>query len=66
MLIFAAAEDADRPGDTLKYNILNCSWGALSLKSDLTTSLAHFTQELIDQEMIVFQHHSEYYYVFFK
>ncbi|RZC35357.1 chondroitin sulfate proteoglycan 4, partial [Asbolus verrucosus] len=50
-----AATDEDRPGDTLKYQVLNCWWGIVSLKSDLSTSVSHFTQELIDKKMIVFQ-----------
>ncbi|EFA11160.2 Chondroitin sulfate proteoglycan 4-like Protein [Tribolium castaneum] len=50
-----AAIDNDKPGDTLKYQVINSWWGSLALKSDLANSVNHFTQELINLGMIVFK-----------
>ncbi|KAJ8970004.1 hypothetical protein NQ314_001433 [Rhamnusium bicolor] len=51
-----AAVDDDRPKDTLKYQVQICWWGSVSLISDVSTSLNHFTQELLDKGMVVFRH----------
>ncbi|XP_071054832.1 chondroitin sulfate proteoglycan 4 isoform X2 [Onthophagus taurus] len=53
---FLAAEDADRPLEVLKYQVLGCWWGNVSLISQPDISLQYFTQELINMNMIVFRH----------
>nr|XP_023011888.1 chondroitin sulfate proteoglycan 4 [Leptinotarsa decemlineata]XP_023011889.1 chondroitin sulfate proteoglycan 4 [Leptinotarsa decemlineata] len=51
-----AAVDDDLPKETLKYQVQNCWWGSVSLRSDVTSPLNHFTQEQIDKSLVVFRH----------
>lgn len=56
---FLAATDEDKPGDTLRYQVLNSWWGGLFHKTDPSTTVSSFTQEMIDSKLIVFHHQSK-------
>ncbi|XP_056646513.1 chondroitin sulfate proteoglycan 4 [Diorhabda sublineata] len=53
-----AAVDDDRPKQILKYQIKMCWSGTIALKSDTTTQLNHFSQDMIDKRLIVFHHYN--------
>uniref|UniRef100_A0A1Y1JQR6 Chondroitin sulfate proteoglycan 4 n=2 Tax=Photinus pyralis TaxID=7054 RepID=A0A1Y1JQR6_PHOPY len=51
-----SAVDLDTPADSIVFQILGCWWGNVSIVSEPDSSLRFFTQELINQEVIVFRH----------
>ncbi|XP_076261908.1 chondroitin sulfate proteoglycan 4-like protein isoform X2 [Rhynchophorus ferrugineus] len=53
-----ATIDDDRPKETLKYHVQSCWWGNVSLITDTKTALRYFTQEFIDNGLVIFRHHN--------
>ena len=60
-IFLLATVDGDQPPEVLRYRILGCWWGNVSLISDPSTSLQFFTQELINKSLVAFRHLSKYY-----
>lgn len=59
-LCFVAFSDADQPRDTLQFHVLRCWWGNVSMLNS-SESLQFFTQQLIDKNLIVFHHQSNFF-----
>ncbi|KAL1493095.1 hypothetical protein ABEB36_011222 [Hypothenemus hampei] len=53
-----AAIDNDRPKETLKYHVQSCWLGNVSLITDDKKALHYFTQEFIDNGLVIFKHHN--------
>uniref|UniRef100_A0A6P7H1L8 Chondroitin sulfate proteoglycan 4 n=1 Tax=Diabrotica virgifera virgifera TaxID=50390 RepID=A0A6P7H1L8_DIAVI len=53
-----AAVDDDKPKEILKYQVQTCWFGIVSLISNITAQLNTFTQDMIDEGLIVFRHYN--------
>ncbi|XP_030746194.1 chondroitin sulfate proteoglycan 4 isoform X2 [Sitophilus oryzae] len=53
-----AASDDDRPKETLRYHVQSCWWGNVSLIAETKTALKYFTQEFVDNGLVIFKHHN--------
>ncbi|CAG9759266.1 unnamed protein product [Ceutorhynchus assimilis] len=53
-----ATIDEDRPKEALKYHVQSCWWGNVSLITDNKTPLTYFTQEFVDNGLVIFKHHN--------
>ncbi|KAK5639651.1 hypothetical protein RI129_012143 [Pyrocoelia pectoralis] len=51
-----AAVDPDTSAAMIVFHILGCWWGNVSIVSEPDSSLRFFTQELVDQDVVVFRH----------
>ncbi|XP_050314134.1 chondroitin sulfate proteoglycan 4 isoform X2 [Anthonomus grandis grandis] len=53
-----AAIDEDVPKETLKYHVQSCWWGNVSLITDENKAFNYFTQEFINNGLVIFRHHN--------